>query len=268
LTTSALLLALGAAVLHAGWNVLLARARDVQAATAVALAVSIILVVPVAAFTWEVDAGVWPWAVGSAAFELAYFALLAFAYERAELSIVYPVARGLAPVLVLALGITAATLGEAVGVVLVAAGVLLVRGVRGSDSRGMLLGAVIAACIAGYTVLDDRGVEHADPFAYFALVIGVPGLVYLALVLWLRGGIAVRSALRPATIGAGVAATAAYVLVLLALDRADAAPVAAVRETSVVIAVALAALVLRERVGPIRLAGAVIVAAGVALLSW
>ena len=268
MTTTALLLALAAAVLHAGWNVILARAHDVQAATAVALAVSIVLVVPIAAFTWDVDVDVWPWALGSAAFELAYFALLAFAYERAELSVVYPVARGLAPVVVLALGIAAATLGEAIGVVLVAAGVLLVRGMRNADSRGVLLGAVIASCIAGYTVLDDRGIEHADPFAYFALVIGVPGVVYLALVWRLRGAAAVRWALRPSTVVAGVAATAAYVLVLLALDRADAAPVAAVRETSVVIAVALAALFLRERVGPMRLAGAALVAAGVALLSF
>ena len=114
----------------------------------------------------------------------------------------------------------------------------------------------------GRTVLDDRGIEHADPLAYFALVIGVPGVVYLALVWRLRGGTAVRSALRPSTVVAGVAATAAYVLVLLALDRADAAPVAAVRETSVVIAVALAVLFLRERVSPMRVAGAALVAAG------
>jgi drug/metabolite transporter (DMT)-like permease len=59
-------------------------------------------------------------------------------------------------VLVLAIGIAAATLGEAVGVLLVALGVLLVRGVRGGDSRGLVLGAVIAACIAGYTVLDSE----------------------------------------------------------------------------------------------------------------
>ena len=77
-----------------------------------------------------------------------------------------------------------------------------------------------------------------------------------------------RRELGPATVAAALASVAAYALVLLALDRAEAAPVAAVRETSVVIAVALAAAFLGERVGPARLVGAAVVVAGVALLSF
>jgi drug/metabolite transporter (DMT)-like permease len=262
------MLALAAAFLHAGWNLLLARARDVQAATAVVLGISVVLFAPVAAVAWDVEWGVWPWALGSAAFELAYFALLAYAYERSKLSVVYPVARGLAPVLVLAVGIAAASTGEIAGVALVCAGVLLVRGLRQPEGRGVLLGGLIAVSIAGYTLLDNRGIEHANAFAYFELVVGVPGLVYLAAMWQRRGAPALRSELGWATLAAAVAATLAYVLVLLALDRAEAAPVAAVRETSVVIAVALAAVFLRERVGWPRFAGAGLVAAGVALLSF
>ena len=74
-------------------------------------------------------------------------------------------------------------------------------------------------------------------------------------------------ALSPTTVALGVAAGAAYLLVLLALRLASAPAVSAVRETSVVIATALAAVVLHERVGPSRLAGATLVAAGVALLA-
>lgn len=262
------MLALAAAFLHAGWNLLLARARDVQAATAVVLGISVVLFTPVAALTWEVEWEVWPWALGSAAFELAYFALLASAYEHSELSVVYPVARGLAPIAVLAVGIAGATRGEIAGVVLVGAGVLLVWGLRHPAGRGVLLGALIAVCIAGYTLLDDRGIEHASAFAYFELVVGVPGVVYLIAIRRRRGAAALRSELGWATFAAAVAATLAYVLILLALDRAEAAPVAAVRETSVVIAVALAAFFLRERVGWARLAGAALVVAGVALLSF
>jgi drug/metabolite transporter (DMT)-like permease len=262
------MLALAAAFLHAGWNLLLARARDVQAATAVVLGISVVLFAPVAAVAWDVEWAVWPWALGSAAFELAYFALLAYAYERAELSVVYPVARGLAPVLVLAVGIVGASTGEIAGVALVGVGVLLVRGLRHPEGRGVLLGALIAVCIAAYTLLDDRGIEHANAFAYFELVVGVPGVVYLAAIWRRRGAPALRSELGWATLAAAVAATLAYVLVLLALDRAEAAPVAAVRETSVVIAVGLAAVFLRERVGWARLSGAGLVAAGVALLSF
>ncbi len=262
------MLALAAAFLHAGWNLLLARARDVQAATAVVLGLSVVLFAPVAAVTWDVEWEVWPWALGSAAFELAYFALLAYAYERSELSVVYPVARGLAPVLVLAVGVASATAGEIAGVALVGAGVLLVRGLRQPEGRGVLFGALIAVCIAAYTLLDNRGIEHANAFAYFELVIGIPGALYLAAIWRRRGAPALRSEVGWATLAAAVAATLAYVLVLLALDRAEAAPVAAVRETSVVIAVAFAAFFLHERVGWARLAGAALVVAGVALLSF
>jgi drug/metabolite transporter (DMT)-like permease len=170
-------------------------------------------------------------------------------------------------VLVLAAG-ASVTFGEGLGVVLVAAGVLLVRGFRRPDRRGLVLGLTIAACIAGYTSLDDRGIEHADPFAYLLLVLGPPSVLYLAWAWRRRGSRALRAELGAATVTAAFASVAAYALVLLALDRAEAAPVAAVRETSVVIAVALAAVFLRERVGPARLAGAAVVVAGVALLSF
>ena len=265
---AAIALALGAAVLHAAWNVLLARERDVHAATAVMFVVSIALLAPVAVFTWDVDREVWPWALGSATLELAYFALLATAYERADVSVVYPVARGLAPLLVLAVGIAAATRGEIAGVVVVAAGVALVRGLRAPEGRGVAFGVVIAALIAGYTLMDDRGIEHADAFSYFLLVVGLPGIAYTAFVGRRRGVRALRAATSLPIVLAAAAATLAYLLVLAALERADAAPVAAVRETSVVFAVVGAAAFLGERVTSARLAGAALVAAGVALLSF
>ena len=99
--TSALFLALAAAGLHAFWNLVIARASDVEAATAVVLSLSLVLYAPVAALTWDVEPEVWPYVVVSSAVELAYVILLAAAYRRADLSVVYPVGRGLAPVLVL-----------------------------------------------------------------------------------------------------------------------------------------------------------------------
>src|SRR4051794_22758846 len=99
--TSALAFALAAAWLHALWNLLLARAPDIEAAAAVALIVAEVAFVPLAVAVWHVDSDVWPWVVASGAFELAYFALLATAYRKAPLSVVYPIARGGAPLLVL-----------------------------------------------------------------------------------------------------------------------------------------------------------------------
>ena len=82
-----------------------------------------------------------------------------------------------------------------------------------------------------------------------------------------KGGVALRAEVHAATIVAGVATFGAYALVLFALQRAAAAPVAAVRETSVVLTALLARRVLREQVGWARFAGAGAVAAGIALLS-
>jgi drug/metabolite transporter (DMT)-like permease len=271
LPTAALLLALAAAVLHALWNLLLARAPDVQAATAAAFAIGVALYVPLGVARWDVGSEAIPYIAISAAFELAYLVLLAAAYSRAELSVVYPIARGAAPVLVLAIGVVALGVGtsavEVWGVLLVGGGVLLVRGLRRGDSLGAAFGLVIAATIAGYTLADARGVKHADPFAYLLVVMAVPVVVYAAIIARSRGWPAMRRSLDRATLLAAPATFGAFLLALFALQRASAASVAAVRETSVVIAVALAAPVLGEKVGVPRLAGAVLVVLGVAVLA-
>jgi drug/metabolite transporter (DMT)-like permease len=268
---SALGLALAAAFLHAFWNLVLARARDVEAATAIVGVVAIMVFAPVAAVVWRVDARVWPYLAASSTLQLAYFALLGGAYRRAELSVVYPISRGIAPVLVLAFGIVAlraaTSVAQAGGVALVALGVLLVRGLRPSARSGVVFGLAIACVIAAYTLVDKRGIRFATPIAYLELTLVPPSLVYAAAMLRLKGRAAVRAELAPWTVAAGIATFSAYACVLAALQRASAASVAAVRETSVVIAAALAAAVLKERVGPARLAGAALVVAGIALLS-
>jgi drug/metabolite transporter (DMT)-like permease len=215
---------------------------------------------------WHADSGVWPWLVGSGLFELAYFTLLATAYRKAPLSVVYPVARGGAPVLVLAVSLGTTWL-QAGGVLLVVAGVLLVRGLREANGIGLALGLAIATCIAGYTLVDNSGIEHANPVTYLELSMIGPTVLYAGAVARLKGPGAIRRAVGPATVVAGLATFVAYGFVLAALSRASAASVAAVRETSVVVAAALAAIVLKERVGPVRIAGAVLVVAGVALVA-
>ena len=269
---TALLLALAAAFVHALWNVLLARARDTAAATAVMLVVATVVFAPVAAVVWRADGSVWPYVAGSSCLEVAYFALLAFGYARGELSLVYPLARGSAPVLVLLFGAvvlgTATSAAQAVGVVLVAIGIVLVRGLgRVTPARGVAVALAIGGCIAAYTLIDKGGVRHANPITYLELVMLGPAVVYTAAVARTRGLGALRAAFGASTIVAGIATFGGYVLALAALQRASAASVAAVRETSVVIAAALAAVVLHERVGRLRVAGVCLVVAGIAALS-
>ena len=265
---SALVLALGSAVLHAVWNLLLGRARDVQAATAATFLVSVALALPFAVVWWHADTSVWPWALASTLLEVVYVVALALAYRGGEVSFVYPLTRGLAPVLVLLFGIVALGHGvsaaEVLGIVLVAVGVVAVRGIGASgDAMALVLTATIAATIAAYTMVDRVGIHRAGALTYFVLTLAGPCLVYPPLV----GARAIRRELGLPVVAAGVANLGSFVLGLLALRHGSAAAVLAVRSASVVIATALAARVLSERVSRARLAGSVLVFAGIALLA-
>jgi drug/metabolite transporter (DMT)-like permease len=225
-----------------------------------------------ALLTWRVEAGAVPYVIASAALHFLYFAGLAAAYARADLSVVYPVARGLGPVIVLVAGVAAlgiaTSAAQVAGVVLVAAGVLLVRGLGGEVAGGDLALALgVAATIAAYTLVDSHGVQRAGPLPYLELTLAGTALLYVPLAWRLRGGAALRAELRPRTVAMAAASFGAYACVLAALQLAPAAAVAAVRESSVVIAALLARPLLGEAIGPRRLGGAAAVAGGVALLA-
>jgi drug/metabolite transporter (DMT)-like permease len=267
----AVAIVLTAALLHALWNMLLARSTDTGAAIAVAMVAGSIVVLPFALARWRLEASALPWVVASAALELAYFVLLAYAYRIADLSLVYPVARGLAPVLVL-LG-SVLVLGQpaspaaVLGVLLVAVGVVLVRGIRAPASAPGVAAAVgVAVLIAGYTLVDKQGVTHADPATYLALVVGIPAIIWCGWLALRTGSGRLRAATTPAIVVGGAAVVGAYGLVLVALGMAPAPGVAALRETSIVMATALAALLLHERVARSRWIGSVVVVAGIALV--
>ena len=270
---SAVALALGAAFLHAGWNVALAGARSTQASTAGLLLWGVALLAVPAIVTAGVSSDAIPYIAASAVLELAYFVLLARAYHSGEVSVVYPIARGSAPVVVLVFGAIAlkedVAGGAVVGVLAVAFGVLLIglgafRFRFATESalplRDVWFGLAIGAVIASYTLVDSEGVERADPIAYLALVV-LPCAIVYPFVAKTRPDVGVRTALTAA------ATFGAFLMVLAAFRLAPAAPVAAVRESSVVIAALLAAVVLHERVDRWRLAGAVAVAAGVAAIA-
>ena len=128
---------------------------------------------------------------------------------------------------------------------------MLVREPEGrGDARALLLVVTVAATIAAYTLVDRAGIQHAGALTYFVLVLAGPCLVYPPLV----GRQALRRELGPATFAAAAANVGSFVLGLLALRRGAAAPVLAVRSSSIVIATFLAARVLRSTSGR-RLAG-------------
>src|SRR3954467_4493746 len=144
-----------AAFIHAFWNLIVVQARDRTATTTIVIIFGALLFLPLAILRWNVQPEAWPYIALSSVLELVYFALLVAAYERADLSLVYPVARGSAPVLVLAMSgafVGASTsILQVLGVALVAVGVFIVRGIRGGANWrhvGMALGVALA--IAAY----------------------------------------------------------------------------------------------------------------------
>jgi drug/metabolite transporter (DMT)-like permease len=154
------------------------------------------------------------------------------------------------------------------GVVAIGTGIVAIRGLRrGADGRAVALALVCGMTIAAYTLVDKEGLKHAEPIPYLAAMQVLPATVYLYLTRRLRGAAAIQAAIGRLTLVAGVAMMAAYGLVLAALQLAPAAPVSAVRESSVLLATAYAAVATHERVGPWRLAGAVAITAGIAAIA-
>ena len=121
--------------------------------------------------------------------------------------------------------------------------------------------------IAGYTLADNEGIEHASTIAYLELVLA-PAAVVALLAHAATGRLAsVRREIGLATVAAALGSFGAYALVLAALELAPAASVAAVRETSVLFAVALGAVVLHERVTRVRVVGAALIVGGAAAVA-
>src|SRR3954465_9213241 len=149
MTLPTLAIVLAAAFIHALWNLIVVQARDRTATTTVVIIFGALVFVPLGLLRWNVQAEAWPYIALSSALELVYFALLVSAYQRADLSLVYPIARGSAPVLVLALAVAftdaPTSVSQVAGVGLVAVGVFIVRGIRGGANwRHVLLALGVA----------------------------------------------------------------------------------------------------------------------------
>ena len=267
---------LASALLHATWNVLLSRVPRGLDTTAVGLAIGLVAWTPVALWRWQLDSGVWPYVLGSAALELTYFVLLTVAYARAPAHAVYPVARGLGPALLLPVvavaggGIPAFA---GIGVLAISGGVLLTAWGE-ADRKAVMAAVPVAVCIAAYTFIDGHGVRHADPATYLWLTMLpiVPVLLITRLIV--SGPRALREQLRPSTVVFGLGTYAAYGLTLLALSLVPVAQipaVAALRETSILFVLALSWLTARRTAthspGVATAAGAVLVFGGVAVLA-
>lgn len=263
---------LGAALLHAAWNVMVKSGADKElesyavAATSGLLALALLPFVPLPA------AASWPWVAASVAVHIAYFICLAGAYRWGDLSYVYPVMRGGGPMVVALAG--AVALGEvlaakeALGVALICAGILAFASGR-HDPRATLFAVGNAAVIAAYTLIDATGARASEaPVSYTLWFFAANGIAVSAYALWRRGR-AFPAYFRVgglrSVVGGGFA-LAAYGIALWAMTRAPVALVATLRETSVIFAAILAAVFLKEKMTRRRLVATGAVLAGLVAL--
>lgn len=262
-----------AAVLHAGWNVAVRAGSDRRRESALMLGGGVVLAVVLLPFLPALPRVAWPYVLFSSLLNGVFFILLAEAYAHGGLALAYPLMRGVAPMLTL---ITSwLVLGEALpalawlGIAAICGGVVGLARRRGdaaerSAARFALANAVV---ISAYTLNDAVGVRLSHtPLTYTLWMYPLSAIPTL---LWLRRSTSMRvpSLVEAARgiCGAG-ASIGAYSLVLWAMTRAPVAPIAALRETSILLGVVLARLFLGERPGRRGWGGAVAIAAGAALL--
>ena len=284
------------AVLHLAWNVRLKTAGDPLRAATIGMLAASVGIVPVGLVVWwaqgRVALPVEGIALGltSGVVEAAYFILLAAAYRRGDLSVVYPLARGTAPLLAVFIGVV--VLGErlgvpgSIGVIMLLAGFLVLQrpwraiGLARSGGAGarraaadsaILFALATGVMIATYTAIDRVGTRQIDPFPYAAILWLACSVVLVAWVALVAGGDLLRygpEAARRAAVG-GWLTLAAYMCILVALSVAPLSGVAPLRESATVFAAAWGAVRMGEasdRNEAARRIGASVLIVGGALL--
>lgn len=272
LAQTAGLMMIASGVAHAVVNAILKAGRDKMSSRALIDGFSALIVLPFA-FVLPLPHGAWGWLAASWATHLVYLVCLIKAFERADMTVAYPISRGIAP----ALAATVAVLvfSEPVswitvaGIGMVSLGVLVVGLGRRVDRRALGWAVATGVCIAGYTVIDAQGVRAApSALSYIAWVyLTLGGGIGLLFALW-RGPrflLAARAEWKAGLI-AGALSIVTYGLALYAYRIGDTPRLAALRETSILFAVGIAVVFLGERMTGGRIAGTVAIACGAALL--
>jgi len=289
MTGLAIILVLISAVAHASWNLMVRRSDKPELTNWMMAGSGAVLVTPVAIYIWVTNppAGPgWWFIAGTIALHIAYFFTLGRAYKHGDLSIVYPVARGLGLALIPVVGIT--VLGESVslvgglGILLIFLGVVTVGSSSGEGlrvwlrpkallaDRGVLFAIITGILIATYSTLDKRGVDHVEPVFYmFMLQLGGSIGVYP----FLRATYAhsefigeIRKRWRIGIVG-GILQFSAYGLVLTAFQLSPVSYVGPFRELGIVFGVLMAVLILKESVTRNRAIGAACIGIGAAIVA-
>jgi drug/metabolite transporter (DMT)-like permease len=269
------LLVLAAALMHASWNAIVKSSADKLLDTVTLSMAAALICLALLPFLPVPERASWPWLAASALLHVVYFLTLAGTYRRGDLSHVYPLMRGIAPLLVALTGVVLLddrlSAGMWAGIALICFGILVpaLWQPAAVSGRGTAIALGNAAIIACYTLVDGNGTRAAGnalSYCLWIFVLDVIPIVAVALAIHRRGvwKYAARR-WKPCTVGA-LCTLLSYGIVLWAMTKAPIAAVAALRETSVIFAAVIGSTLLKERMGRLRIAGAVVVACGIAAL--
>jgi drug/metabolite transporter (DMT)-like permease len=267
-----------AAACHAGWNATIKRGLDPLATTvAISIGAAVVSLVFVPVVGLPAPAA-WPWVVASVAIHLLYFAGLIESYRWGDMSQVYPIARGSAPLMTAAVTTTFIhehlALGGWLGIALVVAGVLLLslrggRDLAKLDRRAVGFALFTAVTICAYSVVDGVGARQAGSANAYsaALFVGIgPVMALYALARNGRAAIAAAARLWGTGLAGGTLQLGSYGIAIWAMTVAPIAIVAALRETSVLFGALIAVVVLKEPLRASRIGAALLIVLGLALI--
>jgi phosphonate utilization associated putative membrane protein len=279
LTWPVALAVLFGALLHASWNALVKSSTDKEMDTALIHLIGSLMVIPLVWFAGWPPRSAWPFLAASIIIHIGYYFALTGAYRHGDLGLTYPLMRGVAPLLV-ALS-ASVTLGEQLpllgwlGVLSISIGVLVLGLSRHAFEapRAVAFALGNAVIIAIYTVIDGLGVRAAgttlaSTLQYVATLFMFDGWPFALMIFFQRGAVLPRYARKRwplASLGA-LASLGSYGIALWAMTRAPVAMVAALREVSVLFAVVIGTLVLKEAVTTSRMLGAMVIICGVMAL--
>ena len=267
-----------AAACHAGWNAVLKMGVEPFMATALIATASAIIALPLVPLVGLPPLTAAPWLIASVILHIGYYIGLTEAYRTGDMGQVYPIARGSAPLMTA--GASAVVLGEILplvgwaGIAILASGIFLMsfRGGRDlvkMDRRAVGFALFTAVTICGYSIVDGMGARvSGNAHAYAVSLFVWDGLAMVIMASLRRGSdypVQLLRQWKPAFIG-GALSFAAYWIAIWAMTVAPIAIVAALRETSVLFAAAIAVLILREPLRPIRIAAALLIVCGLGLI--
>jgi drug/metabolite transporter (DMT)-like permease len=269
-----------AAACHASWNALIKVRLDPFATTAIITVACGVVALPTVPFVGVLPFAAWPWVIASIILHFAYYIGLTEAYRTGDLSQVYPIARGSAPLMTAIVSTT--VIGEHlsaigwIGILARVSGVFLLsarggRDLARIDHRAVGFALFTAVTICGYSVVDGVGARiSGNPNAYAAWLFVCDGGCMIAFALARRGTSILhdaRSYWKTGLLGGALSVTS-YWIAIWAMTVAPIAIVAALRETSVLFGALIAIVFLKEHLRPARIIAALMIVAGLGLIRF